>query len=269
MSKKFISVLICFFMAAVLTIGSGVALFYFDQGKEKDDNQRIEVGVEDFVELGKIEIIEDGATTEPGGVTYEETFLFMDLSSVYAIGADNPSKKKDFSLAYTPSGAIPDGYTVSLVCEVSVLDTDNRGVIQDLLPGAGIGEDDFIYSASLLDYFEPVNISFPGEESEALRFVRTSGDETSHEEVYQCEIFRDVANKTPEEIAKAFHVNFRYKEYTINNGSQFVKGDMSPSCWTSTVEGYQKIIGKMIEARHNSEMAITFRLALKKGDNLL
>ena len=132
MKRKLITLLVPL-LAFPLVVGGGFALFFFGD-LSTDKNQEVSIDIASNPEIGSIEL---RYADENGEYTKNEientdfkNQVFMDFDSVYLIRNDNPTVKRNFTIYYNGPQNITSVFhlEVALLCEVTITDTDTRGV---------------------------------------------------------------------------------------------------------------------------------------------
>lgn len=251
MRKKMSFMFFFFFFISIFIIGSGFSIFYFGNNNT-NNSQLIDVELKDNIELGTLKIDDNEL----------ETQLFFDNDSVYFIRSDNISKKRNFKLKYEKSNYMENNalIKVAIKCDITIEDTDFRGILIDDV----LDNEKYLYSQSIIDYFEPSSIWFNGD-SEAVSFKLIDGDSQSKSVTYSSTIIDDI-NKIETNDIEEFEINLIYSNYTISDSTDSIFGNtMSPNNICSSLNGYKKVMKKIEEAKTNSKITISFRLMIN-GD---
>lgn len=268
MYKKNIVVLFVVLITMQFIIGSGFALFYFNSTPSEDEKQNTNISIENDVELGVITLLANENSDKKENELDYETQLFLNNDSVYFIRSDNLTQKRSFILDYTlpqDLSKISTNYTISLNCEIKIIDNDLRGVKIEK-ENKSSNEIKYIYSNSILDYVVPANIIF-GKSSNSKNFKLKSGNETTNTEIYTCEIYEDILSLEQNEIKNPIYIDMIYKNYILNDNGDIYEGSMSPASLSSNIEEYKKVIEKANLSKNNSKIEIKFKLKLRNVGN--
>lgn len=253
--RRLSSFLFCSLLLILLTVGSGFAAFYFAD-KQISDEQTVLVGVDERAELGNVKVLGE---QECG---YQ---IFLDTSSVYLFKNDNPTKNASFLLQCdfnSESLNIPDGYKVALVCDVTVSDNDERGIIHGK-------SGSYYYSNSIVDYFMPINAVFAEPTKPATEFTLLDNDSAFNSKTltYRSVLFSDIYNSTDKKFTTcSFELKFNYKNYSLTDGTNNYYGTMSPQGQYASLEDYAQIMTAARNAKNNSKIYVVFKLILEKEE---
>lgn len=265
--KRVFLPLLCTSLVGCALVGSGFSYFVFHDSLKTEKWQDVTVKTEDYAELGDLTIVGSTGSTEGGtggGTGGEKTYgyqLFFGADDLYLFREDNPSQNASFSFTYAPTETIPTGYIVSLACDVTVTDEDERGVKTTRFMNNGGIEETLVYSDSIVDYFRPFSISG----GRALsRFTLLSGDENSKSVTYRAVFLEGLHGVGDTQTAAGeHHLNFRYQNYTLAQG-QTQSGSLAPSSQYHSPLGFEKNMQAIVDAGNNAKIDIVFRLFLQE-----
>lgn len=254
-SKRYVLPLLCFLFVGCLLIGSGFAVFYFGDSHATNDGQQVTVKPDERVELGTVTLL------DADDYAYQ---ILLDTGMVYLFRTDNPTAEAMFQVRCDFSGtdvAIPAGYRVALACDITITDTDERGVKLAELPG-GSATDLFAYSQSAVDLFASTGVSYAAREQGNVTVLE--GDASSKSVTYRCVVLEDVPRNTAATaspfISELFSIKLGYLNYDSNNH----RGSMAPVNQYKTMAAYQAVMEKTRAALQNATIEVVFRLILQE-----
>lgn len=255
-------------LAATLLVGGGFAVFVYSDLSKVDNSQKVSIGIADNPEIGKIELRytdEDGNLKNELSNTEFENQVFMDFDSVYIIRNDNPTSERNFTISYTGPSSTTNDLNVTLFCEVTIEDKDERGIsVIDFTDENG--EERFYPSSkSVLDIYEPSVVLYENWDDNFT--LISGGKENDHSATYLAKVRNDLLadTSTNGEWHTTFNVNFNYKFYsTVRNGER-IEGSMAPSLSESSAS-YKKKLMSNKEACDNSNVSIKFYLQMETKD---
>ncbi len=256
-----------------LIVGGGFALFYFGDSSTSNKNQKVSIDIANNPEIGSIELRyadENGNYLETNNEILNTDFknqVFMDFDSIYLIRNDNPTIKRSFTIYY----AKPEHTTsilnlnVTLFCDITITDTDARG-IEIMEFNDENGEERFYPSSkSVLDIYEPSVVLYENWDD---NFALISGGKANDTTATYRAIVRNnllVGSSTSQNWHTTFNIDFNYKDYNaIRNGERF-EGNMAPSV-SEFADSYKNKIISNRKAMEHSNVKITFYLQVV-GEN--
>lgn len=249
-------------LAATLCVGGGFAVFIYSDLSKVDNSQKVSIGIVDNPEIGKIEL----RYTDEGGDLKNELAnsdfknqVFMDFDSVYIIRNDNPTLERNFTISYKGPSTTTSNLNVTLFCEVTIEDSDERGVSVVEFADENGEERFYPSSKSVLDIYEPSVVLYENWDDNFT--LISGGKENDNKATYRATVRNDLLadSSTSGEWHTTFNVNFNYKFYsTVSNGER-IEGSMAPSLSESSAS-YKKKLASNKEACDNSKVSITFYL---------
>lgn len=271
MKNKIIIGLIPFILLPSFIFG-GFAFFYFGNQYVINNDQNVNIDIENSKEIGNIELRyadENGEYTKNEMLnTSFKNQVFMDYNSVYFIRNDNPTIKRDFIIYYEKPTNIIDisNLKISLCCEMTITDTDARGI--KIKEYKDENEEIRFYpsSESILDIFEPSSILYK-DFNNVFELVssREIGDTT---EKYVACIRENILldSITTNEWFTMFNINLNYKNYSVINNGERIEGNMAPSV-TEFDNSYKNKMVSNKNATNNSNIKIKFYLKSVEENN--
>lgn len=252
-TKRFIIFAACFAFI-FLTVGSGFAFFFFGDSSVKNDST-VTVTPESALELGSVSLVDNG---------YDYR-LFFDTDHIFLFRNDNPTADVKMAVVceLVKKGAVPQGYSLSLACDITVSDSDGRGVKKEVFSHDGVTES-YMYSDSVVDYFLPTAVSF--NDKEHLAFTAICEGNAEKSVTYRCVLLNDLQSLSENNLytTEYFKIMFDYKMYHFIDGAEQNTGNIAPSAQYSSPEGFKKNMEAIENAKANSQIAVVFRLIVQK-----
>ena len=256
-----------------LLVGGGFALFFFGDLSTGNKDQNVSIDIADNPEIGKIELRyanENGEFPEENNEVLKTDFknqVFMDFDSVYLIRNDNPTAKRNFTIYYTKPKNTTSVFNlnVTLFCEITITDTDTRGV-EIIEFSDENGEERFYPSSnSVLDIYEPSVVLYQ-DWDDNFELI-SGGGENDKFATYRAIVRHNllVGTTTSREWHTTFNVDFNYKYYSAIRKGERIEGNMAPSISETNAAYKNKIISNRKAAEH-SNVKITFYLQVV-GEN--
>lgn len=251
--KRLILPLFCLIFLFCLLVGGGFSYFFFGSREETNDDQIVTVQPGEHVELGRVQVTEQGYRYG----------LFLDTDSLYLFRHDNPTVEAKFSLSCDLTGVkIPAGYRLALACDITVADTDERGVKIGDFEAEGAGN--YAYAESLADYFAPYQAL--REDGSSTAFELLAGDSTSPGLTYRCLLVEDISPTAEASLSFApFQLKFLYRDYSTTSNGYTYQGNMAPSSQYQTPAEYETVMAKAKAAGAHANVSVVFRLILQNG----
>jgi len=255
-----------------LLVGGGFALFFFGDLSTGNKDQNVSIDIADNPKIGSIELRyadENGNFSEENNEILNANFknqVFMDFDSVYLIRNDNPTAKRSFTIYYVKPKNTTSVFNlnVTLFCDITITDTDTRG-IQIIEFNDENGEERFYPSSkSVLDIYEPSVVLYEDWDD---NFELISGDENDTTLTYRARVRNNllVDSTISREWHTTFNVDFNYKYYSAIRKGERIEGNMAPSMSETTAAYKNKIVSNREAAKH-SNVKITFYLQVV-GEN--
>ena len=272
MKRKLITLLVPL-LAFPLLVGGGFALFFFGDLSTSNKDQNVSIDIASNPDIGSIELRyadENGDYPEGNNEVLNTNFknkVFMDFDSVYLIRNDNPTVKRNFTIYYTSPIAITSVFhlNVALLCEVTITDTDTRGVNIVEFDDKNGEERFYPSSKSVLDIYEPSVVLYE-DWDDNFKLV-SGGGENDTSATYVASIRNNflVDSTISEDWHTTFNIDFNYKDYNaIRNGERF-EGNMAPSI-SEFADSYKNKIISNRKAMEHSNVRIKFYLQIV-GEN--
>lgn len=269
MKRKLITLLVPL-LAFPLVVGGGFALFFFGD-LSTDKNQEVSIDIASNPEIGSIEL---RYADENGEYTKNEientdfkNQVFMDFDSVYLIRNDNPTVKRNFTIYYTGPKNTTSVFhlNVALLCEVTVTDTDTRGVNIVEFDDENGEERFYPSSKSVLDIYEPSVVLYEDWDDNFQLVSGGGANDTSATYVASVRNNLLVDTTISRDWHTTFNVDFNYKDYSAIRNGERIEGNMAPSI-SETTAAYKKKVISNREAAKNSKVNIKFYLKIV-GEN--
>jgi len=265
MNKRLLTILPLLILP--LIVGGGFALFYFGDKSTSNKDQNVSIDITDNPEIGSIELRyadKDGNYPEENNEILNTDFknqVFMDFDSVYLIRNDNPTIKRDFTIYYNSPKNITSVFhlEVALLCEVTITDTDARGVNIIEFDDENGEERFYPSSESVLDIYEPSVVLYKDWDD---NFQLTSGGgENDTTATYRARVRNNILVDASVESSwhTTFNLDFNYKYYSAIRNGERIEGNMAPSM-SETTDAYKKKIVSNREAMKHSNVQIKFYL---------
>lgn len=268
MNKKIIALLPL--LVVPLCVGGGFAVFFFGDLSKENNSQNVSIDIADNPEIGNIELRytdDDGNLQNELLNTSFKNQVFMDFDSVYLIRNDNPTVKRNFTIYYRKPSSTTSVFhlNISLMCEVTITDTDARGIeIIEFVDEKG--EERFYPSTkSVLDIYEPSVVLYQDWDD---NFQLVDGGEANDTSAtYVAKIRNNLLLDTSisREWHTTFNVDFNYKYYSAIRNGERIEGNMAPSMSENSASYKNKIISNR-EASKNSSVKIRFYLQIEDND---
>lgn len=252
------------FLVLPLVVGGGFGLFYFGDQSTSNKDQSVSVDIKDSPEIGSVEL---RYTDENGDLQNEmlntrfKNQVFMDFDSVYLIRNDNPTVKRDFTIYYIKPKNTTSVFhlQISLFCEITITDTDERGIAIIEFDDENGEERFYPSSASVLDIYEPSVVLY--EDWDDNFELVSGGGASDTSATYLARVRNDllVEASTSREWHTTFNVDFNYKDYSAIRNGERIEGNMAPSMSESS-DAYKKKIVSNRKATEHSKVKISFYL---------
>lgn len=271
MKNKIIIGLIPFILLPSFIFG-GFAFFYFGNQYVINNDQNVNIDIENSKEIGNIELRyadENGEYTKNEMLnTSFKNQVFMDYDSVYFIRNDNPTIKRDFIIYYEKPTNIIDisNLKISLCCEMTITDTDTRGI--KIKEYKDDNEEIRFYpsSNSVLDIYKPSNIVYKNYNNN-FELVKSEEINDTTEKYVACIRDNILADSiTNNEWFTKFNINLNYKNYSVINNGERIEGNMAPSVAVFDNSYKNKMISNK-NATNNSNIKIKFYLESVEQNN--
>ena len=256
-----------------LVVGGGFALFYFGDMITSNKDQNVSIDITDNPEIGSIELRyadKDGNYPEGNNEILNTEFknqVFMDFDSVYLIRNDNPTTKRSFTIYYFKPQSTTSVYhlNITLFCEVTITDTDARGI--EIVEFKDENEEERFYpsSKSVLDIYEPSVVLY--EDWDDNFELISGGQENDTTATYRAIVRNNLLVDTTasRDWHTTFNLDFNYKDYSAIRNGERIEGNMAPSI-SESVDAYKNKIVSNRQAIEHSNVKITFYLKVV-GEN--
>ncbi len=260
MKKKFLLSLLPL-VALPTIIGSGFAIFFFQNDSVSSREQSVSVEMRDNVDLGNLRLVclENGSYVEEEEDTLKKTQLFLDYDDAYLIDADNPSRRRNFVIEYTAPAQkkISAACKIALLCSLELKDADSRGIQGNFASSEDGNKSFYASSSSVLDIIKPKVVTL-----NTTDHPFTLQNDQEKARTYSCTISDELLSVNESEQTY-FHLDFSfdYQYYGINMNGVYYEGKTSPSS-ASTEEAMACVIEANRAATMNSSLSMTFSLSL-------